>query len=121
MSIVDLESQYGAGEPSPATSGPLTTKAVEEALHAARCARHAYEGPIGDLVSRELRTYAEIGEQLPPSALGPRLVSEMQRQEARQPLPAPRSHAHLPARYVPGTPLHWRYRTVADQPESDPH
>jgi hypothetical protein len=100
---------------------PLSAEATEAALHGAHYAALTCEGPIGELIGRELRNYAESGVQLPPSAMAPRLVAAMQRQEARQPLPAARSWAHLPAQYVPGSGLRWRYRTVADldQPATD--
>jgi hypothetical protein len=112
---------------SPLTPGPTTDAAdrppltAEATLHAAHYAALAYEGPIGEIISRELRSYAESGVQLPPSAMGPRLVAAVRRQEARQPLPPALSWAHLPAQYVPGSPLRWRYRTVADldQPATD--
>ena len=111
--------------PGPTTDAadrpPLTAEAMEATLHAAHYAALTYEGPIGEIISRELRGYAESGVQLPPSAMGPRLVAAVQRQEARQPLPPAPSWAHLPAQYVPGSPLRWRYRTVADldQPATD--
>ena len=50
--------------------------------------------------------------------MGPRLVSMLTKQEARHPLPPPRTYTHLPAQYVPGTPLHWRYRSIADVEET---
>jgi hypothetical protein len=100
---------------------PLTAEAVAAALHAAHYAALTYEGPIGELISRELRNYSESGVQQPPTAMGPRLVAAMQRQEARQPLPPAPSWTHLPAQYIPGSGLRWRYRSVADldQPATD--
>jgi hypothetical protein len=102
---------------------PLTAEATAAALNVAHYASLTYEGPLGEIISQELRQYAESGVQLPPSAMGPRLVAAMQRQEARQPLPRARSWAHLPAQYIPGSALKWRYRTVADldQPATDAH
>ena len=91
---------------------PLTAEAIAAILQAARYAALTYEGPVGEIISGELRSYAESGVQLPPSAMGPRLLAAMQRQEARQPLPAAPSWAHLPAQYIPGSGLKWRYRTV---------
>lgn len=88
--------------------------APEIALHLAHYAALTYEGPIGEIISRELCSYAESGVQLPSSAMGPRLVAALQRQQARQPLPPAPSWAHLPAQYVPGSGLRWHYRTVAD-------
>jgi hypothetical protein len=46
--------------------------------------------------------------------MGPRLVSMLMKQEARHPLPLPRTDTHLPAQYVPGTSLRWRCRSIAD-------
>lgn len=97
----------------------LTTQDVAVARRAARYAQHAYGGPVGDLIGRELREYAEAGQQLPPYAIGPRLVSLLTQQEARDPLPPARTYTHLPAQYVPGTPLHWRYRSIADVEEAE--
>ena len=100
---------------------PLTREDMAATLHAAHYAALTYEGPIGELVSRELRNYARSGVQLPSSAMGPRLVAAMQRQEACQPLPPAPSWAHLPAQYIPGSGLRWRYRSLADldQPATD--
>ncbi|WP_433284433.1 hypothetical protein ACQPZQ_24685 [Pseudonocardia sp. CA-142604] len=93
---------------------PLTGEDMAATLHAAQHAALTYEGPIGELISRELRHYAQRGVQLPPSAMGPRLVAAMRRQEARQPLPPAPGWAHLPARYIPGSGLRWRHRSVAE-------
>ena len=91
---------------------PLTAEATAAILQAARYAALTYEGPVGEIISGELRSYAEGGVQLPPSGMGPRLLAAMQRKEARQPLPQAPSWAHLPAHYIPGSALRWRYRTV---------
>jgi hypothetical protein len=102
----------------PAEASRLTAQDVAAARRAARYAQHAYGGPVGDLIGRELRAYTEAGEQRPPHAMGPRLVSMLMKQEARHPLPLPRTDTHLPAKYVPGTSLRWRCRFVADVEES---
>jgi hypothetical protein len=106
----------------------LTAEAREGARRAARYATHAFRGPIGELISRELGSYVERGMQVPVSALGPRLVAAMQREEARHPLPPLPGYAHLPALPAPGNGLRWRYRTAADperpargtQPQTSP-
>ena len=102
----------------PHGSGSLTAQARQDATVAARYAEHAYPGPIGEVLSRELRNYAEDGEQLPPHASAPRLILAMQRQQARNPLPPAPGYAHLPAQYIPGSALRWRYRTVIDPDEN---
>jgi hypothetical protein len=102
----------------PHGSGSLTAQARQSAMAAARYAEYAYPGPIGEVLSRELRSYADDGEQLPPHALAPRLVLAVRRQEARNPLPPAPGYAHLPAQYIPGSALRWRYRTVTDSVEN---
>ncbi|MEN3298418.1 MAG: hypothetical protein V7633_476 [Pseudonocardia sp.] len=102
----------------PHGSRSLTAQARQDAMAAARYAEHAYPGPIGEVLSRELRNYAEDGEQLPPHASAPRLISAVQRQQARNPLPPAPGYAHLPAQYIPGSALRWRYRTAADSNEN---
>lgn len=102
-----------------AEASRLTARDVAAVRRAARHAEYAYEGPVGDLIGRELRAYAEAGQKLPPYAMGPRLVSMLTKQEIRQPLPPSRTYTHLPAQHVPGTPLRWRYRSVVDVEESE--
>ena len=109
----------GAARASEQAEAPrLTAQDVAAARRAGRYAQDAYEGPVGDLIAEELRAYTEAGERRPPHAMGPRLVSMLTKQEARHPLPPPRTYTHLPAQYVPGTPLRWRYRSIADVEET---
>ena len=103
--------------PPPRTFTPLSDQATRAALRAARYAALAYPGPVGELISRELRGYADAGEQLGVTAVARRLVTEMQRVERRHPLPPVRNDRgnRRAPRYVPGTPLHFRYPTAADE------
>lgn len=105
--------------PSSARRTPLGRKAADVALRAARYAILAYPGPIGELISHELHSHVDHDEQLDQAAVATRLVLAMQRREARHPLPPTRSGwEHLPAQYMPGSPLHWRYRTPIDDADS---
>jgi hypothetical protein len=92
----------------------LSREATDEARRAARYAVSANPGPIGDLVDQELKRYIEAGEELHAPALPPRLIAALRASEAQHPLPPTPNWRHLPAQYIPGTPLHWRYRTAAD-------
>ena len=114
--------------PSPTTSPPnalssspqarLSPDAARIALRAARYAVAAYPGPIGELISRELRSYVDAGEQVHAPALAARLILALQRGEAQNPLPSIQNDwRHLPAQYVPGSPMRFRYRTSADDTE----
>jgi hypothetical protein len=95
--------------PSFAGSPPrLDLDAVHAALRAARYATQAYSGPIGELISRELHDYVAAGYQLAPAALPPRLIAAIRRAVgSSEAIRAGRSHGQLPARYRPGSPLHW--------------
>ena len=114
--------------PSPTTSpsstlssspqARLSRDAARTALRAARYAVAAYPGPIGELISRELHSYVDAGEQVHAPALAARLILALQRGEAQNPLPPIQSDwRHLPAQYIPGSPMHWRYQTIADDTE----
>jgi hypothetical protein len=96
----------------------LSRDAAQIALRAARYAVAAYPGPIGELISRELHSYVDAREQVHAPALAARLILALQRGETQNPLP-PIQNAwrHLPAQYIPGSPMHWRYRTSADDTE----
>ncbi|MCD2195839.1 hypothetical protein LQ327_20920 [Actinomycetospora endophytica] len=112
MNPIDRTEASGAA----AWSG-LGMDAERVALHAARYAAAAFPGPVGELISQEIRAYVEAGRALAPSDLAPRLVSNMRRAEITNPLPPLRSPAgnlHA-ARYVPGSPMHWRHPTAADE------
>lgn len=107
-------------QPADPTAVPISDEAMcsqisrevaAEARRAARYALNAYPGPIGELISRELHRFVEAGEQLSALALPPRLIAALRQSEARNPQPPLPNWNHLPARYIPGTPLHWRYRT----------
>lgn len=91
----------------PATTlsdGHLSRESVHTILRAARVALRAYPGPIGELIDRELRAYGDTGQQLPPRALPERLLTALRTLENGQSADPERT---LPARYRPGTPLHW--------------
>ena len=114
--------------PNPTTSPPaapsssaqtrLSPDAARAALRAARYAVAAHPGPIGELISRELHSYVDTGEQVHAPALAARLILALQRGEAQNPLrPIQSDWRHLPAQYIPGSPMHWRYRTIADDAE----
>lgn len=92
---------------------PLDPDTRRISLRAARYAAAAYPGALGELISREIRTYVAADEQVPRHALSRRLIVAMQNREASTPLsPVP----NAAPRYVPGTPLHFRSPTVADEP-----
>lgn len=108
-----------AGTPSSTLQARLNPDAASVALRAARYAVAAYPGPIGELINKELRSYVDAGEQVRAPALVARLILALQRSEAQHPLPPIRSGWwHLPAQYIPGSPMHWRYRTSADDTEA---
>jgi hypothetical protein len=73
----------------------------------------AYSGPIGELIDRELRSYVDSGHAVHPAALPSRLIATLAAAEGREPAVAPgrNSTAGLPARYRPGSALHWEYGT----------
>jgi hypothetical protein len=70
---------------------------------------------LGELIDQELQRYAEAGEELHGPALHTRLIAALREGEARHPQPSPADWSRLPARYIPGTPLHWRYGTAAGE------
>ena len=80
---------------------------IRTALKVARYARQTYPGPIGELIENSLQRYVEIGYQLDPAGLEPRLVAAVE--AAAQAAPSRDGYGHLPARYRPGSPLHWDY------------
>jgi hypothetical protein len=100
---------------------PLSSEVERPALRAARYAAAAYPGPVGELIDREIRAYVDAGGALSPAALGPRLVSAMQRAEIHHPLPPVRSESghRLAARPVPGSGSRWQYPTAADEVDLD--
>lgn len=83
------------------------------ALRAAAYALHAYPGPVGELIDRELRSYVDSGHAAHPAALPSRLIATLAAAESREPAAAPGrdNTAGLPARYRPGSPLQWEYGT----------
>jgi hypothetical protein len=98
-----------------AADRPLTTEERAVALRSARYASHAYPGPVGDLVSSTIQEYVLGGNLLEPFSLAGRLVRALQTMEARSPLPPRARYNHLPAEYLPGSAMRWRYRTAADE------
>jgi hypothetical protein len=106
-----------SSQDSLAADRSLTQAERRAALSAARYAVAAYSGPIGELISRELHSYVDAGVREHVPSLAPRLILGLERAEARNPIPEIRhGWAHLPAQYIPGTPMHWRYRDVAEAP-----
>jgi hypothetical protein len=98
---------------------PLTTDERAVALRSARYASLAFPGPVGDLVSSRIQEYVLDGRVLEPFSLPHRLVRSLQTMEDRNPLPPAAGYDHLPARYVPGSAMRWRYRTTADEGAKD--
>ncbi|GAA5152779.1 hypothetical protein GCM10023321_21970 [Pseudonocardia eucalypti] len=96
------------------TSARLDVDATHRTLRAARYARRAYPGPIGELVERELRAYVETGYLAPADALPARLVTLLT--EAQVAEAASAEPEALPARYRPGSPLHWDYPEKVTEP-----
>jgi hypothetical protein len=88
----------------------LDRDATHAALRAGRYGALAYPGPVGELINRELRGYVDTGHQLDVPALAPRLIAFLAAQAGEADLPT-NPYAHLPARYRPGSPLHWDYGT----------
>jgi hypothetical protein len=102
--------EAGATQPSlAAVENPsrLDDDDIHTALKVARYARQTYPGPIGELIENSLHKYVEIGYQLDPAGLEPRLVAALD--GAAQAAPSRHGYGHLPARYRPGSPLHWDY------------
>jgi hypothetical protein len=100
--------------PFPPAAPALGRDTTHAALRAAAYALHAYPGPIGELIDRELRSYVDSGHAAHPAALPSRLIATLAAAESREPAAAPgrNSAAGLPARYRPGSPLHWEYGTA---------
>jgi hypothetical protein len=94
---------------------PLTTEERAIALRSARYASHAYPGPVGDLVTSRIQEYVLDGKLLEPFSLACRLVRALQTMEVRSPLPPQAGYNHLPAKYIPGSAMRWRYRTATDE------
>ena len=99
--------------PFPPAAPALGRDTTHAALRTARYALRAYSGPIGELIDRELRSYVDSGHAAHPTALPSRLIATLAAAEGREPATAPdrNSTAGLPARYRPGSPLHWEYGT----------
>jgi hypothetical protein len=101
----------------PQTTTPFSSAAPalgRDITHAAAAyALHAYPGPVGELIDRELRSYVDSGHAAHPAALPSRLIATLAAAESREPAAAPGRDrtAGLPARYRPGSPLQWEYGT----------
>jgi hypothetical protein len=88
----------------------LTEAEIAAARRAARTAVADFPEPVGELINRELHGYANAGDRLPARALAPRLVTLLESTDHRPPAePATPRPRILPARYRPGSPLHWDY------------
>jgi hypothetical protein len=98
---------------------PLTTEERAVALRSARYASLAYPGPVGDLIRSRIQEYVLDGSVLEPFSLPHRLVRALQTMEVRGPLPPRSGYDHLPATYIPGSAMRWRYRTAADEGTED--
>lgn len=88
-------------------SGRLDVDATHTALRAARYARRAYPGPIGEQLERMLCAYVDTGYLAPADALPARLVTVLTDAQAAE--AASVELEALPARYRPGSPLRWDY------------
>jgi hypothetical protein len=99
----------------------LSRDTTHAALRAASYALHAYPGPVGALIDRELRSYVDSGHAAHPAALPSRLIATLAAAESREPAATPgrNSTAGLPARYRLGSPLHWEYPTSSTSPATD--
>jgi hypothetical protein len=106
----------------PAPSPGLNRKATDAALRAARYALRAYPGPVGELIDRELRGYVDAGHAVPPAALPARLIAKLRAAQEREPAAANGRNTTTwpPARYRPGSPLHWHYAAGADSDYQEP-
>jgi hypothetical protein len=93
----------------------LDAEAVRLIGEAARVGREVYPGPVGELIDRELRAYAETGYRVPDHSLTERLVATLLEQKDREPVNA-NPERSLPARYIKGTPLHWELTPRAELP-----
>jgi len=94
-----------------ARSPGLNREATHTALRAARYALRAYPGPVGEIVDRELRGYVDAGHAVPPAALPARLIAMLSAAQGKEPAAANGRNTTTwpPARYRPGSPLHWDY------------
>ena len=113
----DNEARRGrtAAPPMETADRPLTAEERVVALRSARYAAHAYPGPVGDLVRSRIEEYVLDGTVQEPFSMPHRLVRSLQTMESRSPLPTPAGYGHLPATYIPGSAMRWRYRTAADE------
>jgi hypothetical protein len=93
----------------------LTAEERAVALRSARYASYAYPGPVGDLVSSRIKEYVLDGIVLEPFSMPHRLVRSLRTMEAQSPLAALPGHDHLPATYIPGSAMRWRYRTAGNE------
>jgi hypothetical protein len=66
---------------------------------AAHHARRVYPGPVGELVDRELRAYAEFGHRLAGDGLAPRLAAQILAFQVAAP---PRARGLAELTQVPG-------------------
>jgi hypothetical protein len=87
----------------------LTEAEITSARRAARTAMADFPEPVGELINRELHGYADAGDRLPAQALAPRLVTLIGARADHEPAAGPTAPRPriLPARYRPGSPLHW--------------
>jgi hypothetical protein len=61
---------------TPAADRPqLSREYVHAILRASRFGIHAYPGPVGELIERELRAYVDGGRRLPPDSTAERLLA----------------------------------------------
>lgn len=63
---------------APETVPRLQQREIIAVLQAARRARAAYAGPVGELLSRELFGYIQAGRRVSPTALVSRLLEDLE-------------------------------------------
>ena len=63
---------------APETVTRLQQQEIIAVLQAARRARAAYSGPVGEFVSRELFGYIQVGRRASPTALVSRLLEDLE-------------------------------------------
>ncbi len=64
---------------APETVPRLQQREIIAVLQAARRARVAYAGPVGEFLSRELFDYVQVGRRASPTALVRRLLDDLER------------------------------------------
>ncbi|GLZ47930.1 hypothetical protein Acsp06_41150 [Actinomycetospora sp. NBRC 106375] len=104
--VTHAAARNGTGAP---VIGPAE---ADTALRCARYARHAYPGPVGELISTDI--HAAVAGDLPAGPVVRRVVSALRTMERSRPLPPLEGDRRLPARHVPGSGGRWAYRTAAD-------